>query len=144
MDTDMLKYIGGGVECKVYRIDNNTVYKEYGSVRRAKFAYIMQRLAHKHKLAPKAYEFDRYGYKSEFAEPFDIAGIRYIKYQGIKDLKPFEDFLLRVAKVFGEGFFDHHSGNVASYHGEFCLIDFGIAGFWNTRVGIKLSERLDL
>lgn len=150
MNTTTLKRLGQGVECQVYEVNSKIVCKvfveRFGEKRpqpkQAAFAYRMQKIAYRAKLAPRPLALENNQYYSERAESFDSIGYNGNWYN-VKDTREFQEFIKQLENIFGGSFSDSHSGNIARLpDGRMCLIDFGICGFTYSKIGELLAGRL--
>lgn len=141
--------IGFGIECNVYDVGDNTVYKKYDrnqylseakQKQHARAAFELQRIAAKAGIAPAAISYDGIGYYSEKVRVYgDLNDSEQENFlDGIQKLKS------KIDNIFQPGWNDDHPGNFGvKDDGTLCIIDFGLAGFSKTSVGIKIKEKYE-
>lgn len=141
---EIKEHIGGGVECEVYNIGDNIVYKEYADANTARFAFEMQQIAYNNGIGPMVIAVDKNGYYSERVKPLGT-GKTTIKWKQLEKSLEYENFRENIFEVFGDYFLDNHNGNIARLSdGKLCLIDFGGFGFQNCPVAINLADEHDI
>ena len=154
--TKNLKWIGSGVECKVYKVDNGTVYKEYKKYELKYLAQIYETaiIANKNGIAPDVYDRDSTGYYTELVQVFNeltckgcketttFGDGRKCKNEGFC-LEPCDKALAKPGftqddydklesaanKLSNKRISDLHPANIGIKDNKLVLIDFGQASF---------------
>lgn len=143
--------IGQGVECQVYDVGDNIVYKAYyGQIAKnlaigeailveAKFAFRLQCIAYEAGIAPEPIAIAGGGYFSRMVEPLEKR-MTWQRWKRFKLTEQWTKFIKTIDRIFGGAIWDLHDGNVAwDNDGNLCLIDFGYVGKENTEVGKQIA-----
>lgn len=145
---DEVCLVGKGIECKVYEIvRKKLVCKVYIDHAEAEYNYRLQRIGYRAGIAPEPLALEENYYFSRYVECYADSGMSRPFYKTV-DTKKYRDFLAKIQKVFGGRWTDGHSANVGvlpcgiRYAKKYYVIDFGIAGFEDTKVGQLLAEKL--
>lgn len=161
-DNEQVHYIGRGIECQVFEIvAQKLVCKIYATHADAKYCFTLQRIAYRAGIAPEPLGLEKNYYFSRYLESYDkmdsdvpaltlwgIASHHKTSFAKIKSSEEYEELMDKIYNIFGGDWIDGHSGNVGIIFvngiRKYMIIDFGIAGFNNTKLGKLLSEKLEV
>lgn len=142
--------IGNGIECNVYDVGDDIVYKEYvrnkwhsqsRQKQLARTAFELQCIAAKTGLAPAVIAYTGIGYYSEKVKIYK----NFTDSERIKFPEQKSELMDKITEVFEGPLFDDHKGNFGlKDDGTLCVIDFGMAGFSGTPVGLSIEEKCEV
>lgn len=157
VDNHNLRFIGKGIECQVFEIVKlKLVCKAYDTHADAKYNYVLQRIAYRAGIGPEPMGLEKNYYFSRYIESYQKRD-SYSKlplpnhlpksFYKLQKTKEYQEFIQKVLDTFGD-WGDNHLGNIGvtfiNGKRKFMIIDFGIAGFLNTKLGGLLATKLEL
>ena len=157
-NNEQVRYIGKGIECQVFEIVKmKLVCKIYDTDADARFNYILQHIAYQHGIGPEPLSLEKNYYFSRYIASYDRMDSysklpkkllpRKEPFYKLKESIEYQEFIAKINDIFGD-WGDSHSGNIGiifvNGKRKFMIIDFGIAGFYNTDIGAKLATKLGI